>query len=161
MLRQGDRGGEIGHHRRNLDLGVAAPQILRGFGQEHRGNVDRHIGREMTAGIEQPTGLDRGAGAEFDQRAALGHQPGQPRGVVLQDRRLGPGQVIFRQGGDLLEECAATLIIKPLGAQHLLGLSQPAQGIVAQGGSSGGAGLKRTVHQATSRASRSPIICQR
>ena len=37
-----------------------------------------------------------------------------------------------------------------------MGLSQPAQGIVAQGGSSGGAGLKRTVHQATPRASRSP-----
>ena len=65
--------------------------------QKLAGNIDRHIGRDRGAAVEQNPRLDAGAAAELDQRRAGGINVAISAACVLQDLDLAAGRIIFRQ----------------------------------------------------------------
>jgi hypothetical protein len=90
---------------------------------EHRGiDVERHeLAQRARLGhrLQQESGLLRGAAAELDQRLAA-RQPRDLAGLLGQDRRLRPGEVVLGQPGDLVEQHAAALVIEVLRRQSLV-----------------------------------------
>ena len=69
-------------------------------------------------GVEQDPGLVAGAGAQFDQGVGLGPL-GDVLGVGVEDGPFGPGRVVLRQPGDLVEQPAAPVVVEVDGRDGL------------------------------------------
>ncbi len=115
-LGQRERRREIGGDRIDAETGeVLAQAVGLGF-QEIARDVDRHIGCEVAVFEQQPH-LGGGAGAELDQRSALGDDRCDLTAAVAQDAELGAGRIIFRQHGDLFEQLRAGGVVEILRRQ--------------------------------------------
>ena len=59
----------------------------------------------------------------------LAQKPGHLASVLAQNRGLGPGQIIFVEAGDLLEQFRAALVVQPSAGERLLSLRQAGEHI--------------------------------
>jgi hypothetical protein len=98
-------------------------------------DVHGHVGLQapdVAQGAQQQVGLLRRARAELDQAAGLG-QLGDLAGAGREDAALGPGGVVLRQPGDLLEQLAPASVVEVLRRQRLRGRRQAVAHVPAQG----------------------------
>ena len=95
--------GKIGRHRIDAERGEIPAQRVGLRLEEVAGNIHWNVGAEVALLQQQPD-LGGGTGAEFDQRSALGESGRDLASAIAQDRKLGPGRIIFRQPGDRLEQ---------------------------------------------------------
>ena len=87
--------------------------------QRAAGNVDRHVGLQRVERLEEDFGLAARPGAELDKDRASRRLGRDLARTGAQDRSFGPGRIIFRKVGDLLEQGAATRIVEKLTWQRL------------------------------------------
>ena len=86
------------------------------------GDVDRHVGLQAAGvahRVQQVAGLGRRAGAELDQGAGLSGRGEDLGRALAEDLPLGPGRVVLRQLGDLLEQLRAALVVEVFRRQLL------------------------------------------
>ena len=114
---QRDRPHEIGLHRIHGQVGKPLRQHAGRRPQEVAGNVYRHIGGWIRA-AQQDRRLGGRSRSELHHRPPLADALRDLGTDRLQDRRLGPGGIIFGQVGDLLEQLGAAPVIEPAGGDR-------------------------------------------
>jgi hypothetical protein len=67
-------------------------------------DVDRYVATDLRRRFQQQAGLGAGSAAELDQRRILRNEGGDILGDLPQQRRLGAGDVVFRQQADRFEQ---------------------------------------------------------
>src|SRR5260221_396143 len=82
-------------------------------------DVDRHIGDRVFQCLQQDTHLDAGAAAEFDQTGVRTDPAGDVAGVPLKNSDLGPGQIIFRDLTDRIEQLRTLGVVEQFARQRL------------------------------------------
>ena len=83
------------------------------------GNVDRHIGRDGRRRSQQDSHFLARAAAELDQGRARRKEARHVTRPLAQELELAAGQIIFRQGRDLLEQLRAGLVVEVFGREPL------------------------------------------
>ena len=153
-------GGEIGDDRPRRKLGKPTPDALDRLAKKIRRDVDRRVDARRLKRIDEDLGLDRRAGAVFEQHDAFAAERRHLSGVAAKNRGLRPGQIIFVEAGDLLEQFRAALVVEPSAGERLLPLRKTSEHIGAKGFVLAEFRFDEVEHQ-TSPASLSPENCQR
>ena len=118
--------------------GIFGGEQRAGLRQRRLIDVEADVPAQRSGGaqrVEQQPGLLRRAGAELDERLGLG-QLGDLRRLCGEDRAFGAGGVVLGEPGDLVEELAAALVVKPLGRQGFRLAVSPARTSARSAGSS-------------------------
>ena len=121
--RQREWRGKVGCDRIDRKIGEILAQHVGLAVQEVAGNVDRHIGANVTI-LQQQTYLGGRAGTEFNQRRAFRNDGRDLGPAIPQDRKLGAGRIVFRQSRDGLEQFRAGRVIEIFRRQSLRTLRQ-------------------------------------
>ena len=125
-------GGEIGDDRPRREIGKPIPKSLDRLGEKIRRDIDRRVQSRRMKRVDEDFGLDRRSGAVFEQHDAFAAQSRHLFGVAAKNRRLRPGQIIFVEARDLLEQLRAALVVEPSAGQRLLPLRQTSEHIGAK-----------------------------
>ena len=118
--------GRVGKLRKPI------PKALDRLAEKIRRDIDRRVHARRMKRVDEDFGLDRRAGAVFEQHDAFAAKSRHLVGVAAKNRGLGPGQIIFVEAGDLLEQLRAALVVEPSAGQRLLPLRQTSQHIGAK-----------------------------
>ncbi len=111
----GEVAVEVADDGVDVEAVVVVGQPGRGGPEELVAHVERQVAPQRSVdghGVEQQAGLVAGPGPQLDQGVGQG-QPGDGRGVGLEQRPLGPGRVVLGQPGDVLEQPAAGFVVEP------------------------------------------------
>ena len=125
-------GGEIGDDRPRRQIGKPIPKALDRLGEKIRRDIDRRVQARRVKRIDEDFGLDRRAGAVFEQHGAFAAERRHLLGMAAKNRRLGPGQIIFVEARDLLEQFRAALVVEPSAGKRLLSARQAGEHIGAK-----------------------------
>src|SRR5436190_16699128 len=96
-----------------------AAKGLRLLHQHFGRDVDGYISGDGWRSLNQNARLLARAATELDHGRTIGNQARNLSGVIMQDRQLATGQVIFRGRGDGVEKLRAGFIIKVFGRYSL------------------------------------------
>src|SRR5579883_2370165 len=121
-------GADGGDQQRGEVLGKARRRVAQMLAR----NVDGNIGGGPLQRFEQDARLAAGAAAELDEAAFPSRPRRDGRRVLLKDRDLGAGRVIFRKPADLLEQGRAPRVVEELAGDRLAGLGQAGEDGVAK-----------------------------
>jgi len=127
-------------------------------------DVDGDVSGRLIERLQEDSHLLAGTAAELYQAAITPHAGRDVTRVVLEDRDLGTGQIVFGQAADCLEQGRAARVVKEFARYSLAGAAEPAQDGVAKAFLSGSQiieGKSRATPHSTSSASRSPAKVQR
>ena len=100
------------------------PNALNRLREKIRRDIDRRVHPRRMKRADEDFGLDRRSGPIFEQHDALAAQSRHLVGMAPKNRRLGPGQIIFVEASDILEQLRAALIVQPSAGERLLSLRQ-------------------------------------
>ena len=117
-----DVEAEVAHDRMHLECGVVGGERRRCVEQRLVAHVERDVLLEssgLAESVEKDPGLLAGSRAELDQhlRARTFSDLTRER---LEQAALGSGQVVLGEPGDLVEQCAAPVVVEPDGRQPFL-----------------------------------------
>ena len=125
-------GREIRDDRPRRQIGKPIAKALDRLAKKIRRNIDRRIHPRRMKRVDEDLGLDRRAGAVFEQHGAFAAQSRHLLRMAAKNRGLRPGQIIFVEAGDLLEQLRAALVVEPTAGERLLRLRQASQHIGAK-----------------------------
>ena len=166
LARERHRLGEVGLDRIDRKIGKARRQGGRAVAQEIARNIHRHIGAGGN-GIEQQRRLRRAARSQLDHRAARPDRRRQFARMAGEQRHLAARRIIFRQTGNILEQCRSGRVIEPARRNRLLRLRQSRMNVGAKGDIDAAVigidlpQLANNAHDHKSLARRRPVNCQR
>ena len=100
------------------------PNALNRLREKIRRDIDRRVHPRRMKRADEDFGLDRRSRPIFEQHDALAAQGRHLVGMAAKNRRLGPGQIIFVEASDILEQLRAALIVQPSAGERLLSLRQ-------------------------------------
>ena len=133
------RGGVVGDLRADGDAGDVRFDAGGGFFEGARGDVDGLVedaSLPADGGREEDAGLAGGAGAELEQGEGVSGGGGGGEdgvGVGGEDGALGAGEVVLGEGGDLLEEGGAAVVVKEPGGEGAGVLEEAGVGLAGDG----------------------------
>src|ERR1700722_3757725 len=104
---------EVSDDRPDRQLSKPIPNALYRLREKIRRYIDRRVHPRRMERADQNFGLDGRAGAVFEQHGASTAQSRHLLRMATKNRRLGPGQIIFIETGDFLEQLRAALVVEP------------------------------------------------
>src|ERR1700722_11517415 len=104
---------EVSDDRPDRQLRKPIPNALYRLREKVRRYIDRRVHPRRMERADEDFGLDGRAGAVFQQHDPFATESGHLLGVSPKNPGLGPGQIIFIETRDFLEQLRTALVVEP------------------------------------------------